>query len=329
MPHEPHSFFWGFARTDKQRCQTARRFSTHDDNYSSRPGTRNSPCCAWRLSFDAAVTETGCTAASGASTVHRSLSTAQTQRWSRSRLAPNSLIAGDSAPQAPNPDTLAGQMGMRPDDLAAAIAQWVNVTRADIVAAKGNLLERMTDQLEIEAEAKRWATIAAGEWPKQFELTEDVDDASVARLARHIVAHLASIGAALELVATGQAFPVGNAYRSWSFTLTVNERGHGGGVSWPDFVASFPERIGPPRWYDAPSDLFDADLYLRRLPTSLHPAVASALRSALACFRQELHLPCAAMLGAAMEGAWLEAGTALSKRFASSLCVSPWLSLLE
>jgi hypothetical protein len=208
---------------------------------------------------------------------------------------------------------------MTGNELRGAVAARVRVTRADVAAAKANLIDRMTEAIEVGAEAARWAAEIGGDLPRVVH-REEVTDATVVAIAQYIVAYLATVAAAFELVSSGAVFQVGNGWDSK--TLGINEfrdGGHRGGIEWPAFNVNYPTRLGRPTWLDGPSDLFDADLYLQRLSGApLHSNIAEALRSALACFRRELYLPCVVMLGAASEGAWLEAGEALGRRLSSS-----------
>jgi hypothetical protein len=78
---------------------------------------------------------------------------------------------------------------------------------------------------------------------------------------------------------------------------------------------------GPPSGQDRSPNLVRlsqrivrSGLYLARLSgAALHPNIVEALRSSLACFQRNLYLPCVVMLGAASEGAWLDAGEALAR----------------
>lgn len=65
-------------------------------------------------------------------------------------------------------------------------------------------------------------------------------------------------------------------------------------------------------WSDEKDELNDANLYLRNLGNvTLYPGIEAALRQSLLCLRHDLYDPAAAMLGAAVEGAWVELGVAL------------------
>jgi len=207
---------------------------------------------------------------------------------------------------------------MTPNDAEAAICDRVRVTRADIAAAKSYLMLRMTDQVSIDAEADEYARIAAPGAPLVL-LVSSVDDSvseSIMQIGRHVSAKLAIGAAAWELVLSGEAFVFGVAKREvigWQWTDGRNSAGFSFGAR---VIFAYPAVIGRPTWYPRADTVFDADLYLLRLsPLALLPSVAQALREALMCFRHDLYLPCAAMVGAASEAAWVETGLALAGRF--------------
>ena len=63
----------------------------------------------------------------------------------------------------------------------------------------------------------------------------------------------------------------------------------------------------------SPMPLTDCDLYLKELRIeNLHEEIERSLREAIHCFRFDLYLACLAMLGKAVEGAWLELGMSLA-----------------
>jgi hypothetical protein len=81
--------------------------------------------------------------------------------------------------------------------------------------------------------------------------------------------------------------------------------------------SSYPEAVFRPqskrRIHDpVVAAVADADMLLVSVPMpDLHPGVRDALVQAVACFRRDLFLPCLAMLAAAADGMWVEAGRAL------------------
>ena len=196
------------------------------------------------------------------------------------------------------------------------IKKLIRVTRADVVAAKTYLLGLKDDhRIELRPESREWAKTVSSSAPHTLVLDgEDVREQVIA-IAKYMSAWMSCGAAAWELVRSGLVFQVGQA-ASDEMLWPIQSGGHRGGISRPNNLAFFPEYIFRPAWHTVPSELFDCDLYLQRLNSNpVHPNVAEALRLSLACFQRDLFVPCVAMLGAASEGAWVELGLALGKRF--------------
>lgn len=201
------------------------------------------------------------------------------------------------------------------DGAAQAIRERVVVTRADIAAAKSQLMSLGHERIDVGAAMDEWASAVApdAQKPLVVEPGSDPTQDGIAQIARSISARLAVCAAAIELVNHGVAVQAGtlaSAETGWSYKWG----GQGGGFRWDDLKAFYPEALLRPAWRECASEIFDADLYISRLrPGTLHRDVERALRVSLECFRRDLYLPCAAMLGAASEGSWMEMGKALTK----------------
>jgi len=106
----------------------------------------------------------------------------------------------------------------------------------------------------------------------------------------------------------------GTAYR---VDLVCKERGGSSGINLGDFEMSFPRgKIQRSRIADKTQTLCNADLYLGKLDIpGLQKPVEEALREAVRCFRQELFIAAAVMIGRAAEGALLELGESLGATF--------------
>lgn len=119
-----------------------------------------------------------------------------------------------------------------------------------------------------------------------------------------------------ELVQAGILAALGPnvAWQSPTFSAQTHGGSYRFGFTVPGLSSVYPERVLVPwgRRGRSPDPRFDADLYLRDLPLAdMHPGVTAALREAVECFRRDLFLPCMAMLAAAADGLWVEAGRAL------------------
>jgi len=135
---------------------------------------------------------------------------------------------------------------MRPDDVESEIVKAVQVTRANVVAAKAYLLGLTTAQRhESIAHAKLFAQLAAPGALKPLPLESEDISAQVARVAAHISARLAFGVAARELIRSDIFFQLGGGDSEtigWEWSL----RG-GGGFSFEGrFVALYPRRFGDP-----------------------------------------------------------------------------------
>lgn len=202
-------------------------------------------------------------------------------------------------------------------DIRDQIAAQVRVTRAQIVAAKAYLLTLGADVITIKSQTHEWARVAVPSVPRKLTPEDDDAQGQISLVAQYLSARLALGAAAWELVHTGLMFQVGPASGEQP-SCEWNIGGQSGGINFQGLDFFYPEAIRRPQWHNTPSELFDADLYLQRLsPGTLHPNIEQALRLSLSCFRNELFVPCVAMLGAASEGAWIEMGETLARRFPS------------
>jgi hypothetical protein len=156
-------------------------------------------------------------------------------------------------------------------EIEQKIASLITVTRADVVAAKQQLVKRFSDEaLEIRAESDEWAHVVAPGAPTKLVLWSEALDLEISQAARAIVARLSVGMAAWELVRSGIAIQVGPTVTDdlrldWTET-GPHRSGQSGEFRWDrQFVTLYPEKIRRPVWYGSPSDLSDSDLYLQRL----------------------------------------------------------------
>jgi hypothetical protein len=220
---------------------------------------------------------------------------------------------------------------MTPEQARDAIVRTIRVTRADVTSAKAFLLESH-GRISILEAAQQWAQQVSPGSPKELSVEADDIDEQISRVSAFLSAQAAVGTAAWELVHAGIAFLAGPAT---SFEPTVGYATAGGrfrgGLQWDvSHRIPYPEVIVRPAWHEGSSELWDADLYLRRLSSSaLHPGVERALRMSLECFRREMYVPSVAMLGAASEGAWIEMARALADRHPSEPQCSRLRALLD
>jgi hypothetical protein len=101
--------------------------------------------------------------------------------------------------------------------------------------------------------------------------------------------------------------------QSWT-TVVPGSGGHSSG--WDFHKAKYPLpikiKLAPSVVNRRSSLLFDADLYLADIDIpDMNEKIREALVQSIDCFKIELYLPALAMLGMAVEGAWIELGSAL------------------
>jgi hypothetical protein len=219
---------------------------------------------------------------------------------------------------------------MTRDEAERYVEERVRVARPRIVAAKRYLLSLGNGRIDVLAQSAVWAELAAPGALTRPSLQSDDAPKQLELVSNCISERLAIGAAAWELVRAGLMFQCGTQAThviGWEFT----DGGYSGGFSFKErFMMPYPEGIIRPSWHDLASDLFDGDLYLQHFESGhLNRNVAEAVRLSLACFRNELYVPCVAMLGAASEGAWFEAGTALAKRFPSESLAGKLLHTMQ
>jgi hypothetical protein len=208
-------------------------------------------------------------------------------------------------------------MSMPPRDPTSAaefIITSVRFSKPDVVAAKQFLFEKAYGMVVTLAD--QWVAEVGTSVPKEAPLYETDPTPILADFARNVSLRFALFKAAWSLVQSGVLIPMGATatYKAqWGYTnIPPGGSGSQGGIHLDSLTFPHPERVTRVLWSDDNDELNDADLYLRNLANvTLHPGIEAALRKALLCLRQDLYDPAAAMLGAAMEGAWVELGTSL------------------
>jgi hypothetical protein len=220
---------------------------------------------------------------------------------------------------------------MTPEQARDGIVHRMRVTKADVTSAKAFLLESH-GRIPILEAARQWAQQVSPGSPAELSVDSDDIDDQISRVSRFLSAQAAVGTAAWELVHDGVAFLGGPAaFLEPSVGYATAGGRYRGGLQWDmTHRIPYPEAIFRPTWHEASSELWDADLYLRRLSTSaLQPGVERAIRMSLECFRREMYVPSVVMLGAASEGAWIELGRALSARHPSEPRCSRLRALLD
>lgn len=146
--------------------------------------------------------------------------------------------------------------------------------------------------------------------PPSIPLGHDDDEATLNHAARNISLQLAAEHAIWGLVYSGSLFAGPHILEEIPQVHWQHQTGQGASWRFEEYRYSFPASTLPSML--AASRHSDGDLFLANVGvTNLDPGVAEALEDSAACLRHDLYTPSVAMLGAAVEGAWIELGKAL------------------
>lgn len=148
--------------------------------------------------------------------------------------------------------------------------------------------------------------------------TEAEAEPQLIELSRWLRIRLSAAEGLYGLIQSGELRPLGALERQYERArwTTVYQRSGGtsGGVDFPNLSYALPTRVFRPAFTTRAQPVGDPDIYI--LQSGLHDAadsVTAAIRDAQRCLAADLLEPAVAMLGKAMEGAWIEAGLALSR----------------
>ena len=155
--------------------------------------------------------------------------------------------------------------------------------------------------------------------PERLLLRAEEDStAQVERLGDYFSQCLCAVEALWDLINAGILIPASSSIAGIGTTIQITQSSGGsassGGEDFGPIVQMlpFPHSVMKTRRETQGFILSDPDLYLASLPSqSLPPDTVEALRECIRCFRSELFLACAVMLGKASEGIWIELGKSL------------------
>jgi hypothetical protein len=208
-------------------------------------------------------------------------------------------------------------MRLNEAQLREIVASRISVTSQKIAVAKGLLLKHYQPHAEgMMQSALRELGIRRPERVVvkiEGESAEEVD-----ALGDYFSWSLCAVEALWGLIHSGIMFPAAGAMSEISTTAQVfhvSSGSSGGGGE--DFSAviripAFPTTVLKSRSETAGFLLTDPDLFLDALQPHVPTGdLAEALREAIRCFRHDLYMASAVMLGKASEGIWIELGKAL------------------
>jgi len=208
-------------------------------------------------------------------------------------------------------------MSFSEDAATQLILASIAVKREDITRAKEAINE--SSGVNTVGMAQAWLEKQGFREIREVDLQSENCEEILLRLARDYSLRMAFFQAAWELVAAGIRVPEGSA--AWPPSLTYRNSGFRGGsetVRKPPLTLPVPEKIWRlPLTSEVPGD---SDLFLSGVDrTTLHSGIVEAIEQSLLCFRRGLFMPATAMLGAAIEAAWTECGTAAAKAIPDAL----------
>ncbi|MHB0857874.1 MAG: hypothetical protein ACYC5M_09920 [Anaerolineae bacterium] len=202
---------------------------------------------------------------------------------------------------------------MRVNEVESALRRRVNVTRHDVIVAKkyviGNFQENPKDILNNLGRAQGNSLGMRVSWDDQAD-----PEPQLQSILNHLRWQLAGCQAIWELIGAGYIISLAASTNELQIGVpyeTARERG-----SWRVVQHSYtlPALIAlaPTAAFRADDDLTEPAFFTAEAQApSLEADVFEALQDAGQCFRHELYLPCLAMLGCALERAWIHTGLAL------------------
>ena len=203
----------------------------------------------------------------------------------------------------------------RPDEAGEEFRSRVLVTRQSVSLAKEFILQKAREGAIHPPDLIEEFAAAQGHHAIDQVNVDSNED--VVRAARYHSHRLAIVEAVTVLTGQGLLLPSDRTLR----TIDVNQRwvwmrgNSSNSSSWTGLSFTVPERLilAPSLMGTKPEPLTDPDLYVLHAGIEgAHEDVEEALRDAIECFRQDLFRPSVTMLAKAMEGAWIELGTALA-----------------
>jgi len=201
-----------------------------------------------------------------------------------------------------------------PTEVQSAIASGVTVTKAEVASARAYILKHFDSQPR--AMLTRLLADFEAARPRQLVLDDSVPiEPQIKQSVAWITWQLAFGEALWTLVNTGVLMISSRDLDELQAHLEWTTGHYSSGWSFPQHQIAVPTAARfAPSFDNTTSALANGDLYVLDLGIAdLHPEVETALRQAVTCFRNDLYLPCLAMLAKASEGAWTELGLSLLK----------------
>lgn len=208
-------------------------------------------------------------------------------------------------------------MRLSDEQIRGIVKNRIAVDHQKIAICKGLLLKNFTPHTDtMIASALRELGFPR---PTALVLKTDQDQTTdVERLADYFSWSICAVEAVWALVHTNVLLPGDTSLNGIPTTIQISQvSGGGSSTGSEDFtsilkIPGYPQTLMRSHCQAEGYLLSDPDLFLQALqPNAPAGDVAEALRECIRCFRADLYLACAVMLGKASEGIWIELGKAL------------------
>lgn len=207
---------------------------------------------------------------------------------------------------------------MREDDAKKQLLDQISVKRHLVALAKQLILERTGgSQVQFQELVGAFMQQQAVTRPEHVNLNDRADtETDLLNAAKAANCELAVAQAVVELIGQGRMMFHGEVRHrrldQGHTTVFGNSGGQTGGWQLEEFSFAAADHLIV-SVASGDEDAFDPDVFVLEAGVeSAAPGVQDALKDAVACLAHDLYRPAAAMLGSAVEGAWIELGLALA-----------------
>ncbi|MHA6261507.1 hypothetical protein ACXYMX_16730 [Sporosarcina sp. CAU 1771] len=201
------------------------------------------------------------------------------------------------------------------------IRKSINVNRHKVIIAKSFLMNYESEVIETLNVLEEFTVSQGFPKPKEIVIHQSVDiDEQVIKTSKYIAYKIAFLESVMELIHsnllisldTNSSAPDGRI--GWT-TVIPGQGGTSSGWNFADLGFPIPNRVRKSRNNTSTNfTLFEPDLFIEHLDIKNADAeIIEALNDSIDCFKQGLYRPSLAMLGKAVEGAWIELGISLYK----------------
>lgn len=197
----------------------------------------------------------------------------------------------------------------------------ISVNRQKVITAKAFIMNLNDEVIDTFNALKHFTSSQGFPKPIEFVIHHSVDiDEQIRNTSEYLSYKRAFLEGLIELIHSNLLFPLDGRLNSpgESIKWTTVVPGQGGTTSsWNFGYLTLPVPSQVQKSFSKVSTdftLFEPDLYIKNLQVNnADEEVLEALSDSIECFKVGLYRPSLAMLGKAVEGAWIELGISLSK----------------